>query len=67
MGRSPIQIDIFNDAAGIDIEDCYLRRDIITVGDTEISVISKDDLIKNKKSSGKNQGLADVDRLMEDD
>lgn len=63
MGRSPIQIDIINEASGIDIVECYPRRNIITVEGTDISLISKNDLIKNKKASGRNRDIADVDNL----
>lgn len=60
MGRSPIQIDIITDAAGIDIKECYERRMIINVEGTEISVISREDLIKNKRATGRTQDLADA-------
>ncbi|HLP60209.1 MAG TPA: DUF6036 family nucleotidyltransferase [Candidatus Deferrimicrobium sp.] len=63
MGRSPIQIDIINEASGIDIGECYARRKVITVEGTDISLISKNDLIKNKKASGRNRDIADVDNL----
>ena len=64
MGRSPIQIDIINNATGIDISECYLRRNVITVDGIDISLISKNDLIKNKKASGRNRDLADMDNLL---
>jgi hypothetical protein len=35
--------------------------------DIDISVISKDDLIKNKKASVRNRDLADVDNLLGED
>jgi hypothetical protein len=63
IGVTPISIDIINDADGIDFEDCYLRREIITVENIEISVISKSDLIINKRVSGREQDLADVKKL----
>lgn len=64
MGKSPIQIDIINNATGIDIAECYIRRNVIAVDGIDISLISKDDLIKNKKASGRNRDLADVDNLL---
>jgi hypothetical protein len=67
MGRSPLQIDIINDATGIDIAECYVRRNVITVEGIDISLISKNDLIKNKKASGRNRDLADLDNLLEGD
>jgi len=63
FGASPIKIDIINEAAGIDIENCYLRKEIITVENVEVSLISKADLIINKKSTGRQADLADVEKL----
>jgi len=61
IGRSPVQIDIINKASGINFEKCYQRRNIISVENIEISIISKEDLIINKKASGRNRDLADID------
>jgi hypothetical protein len=63
MGRSPVQIDIIADAAGIDIKECYKRRMVINVKGTDISVISREDLIKNKRATGRIQDLADAQSL----
>jgi hypothetical protein len=63
FGVSPIRIDIINEATGIDFKDCYPRREIIIVEDIEISLISKNDLIINKKSTGRLSDLADAEKL----
>jgi len=63
MGRSPVQIDIINEATGIDIEECYPRRNVMVIDDVAVSVISKEDLVANKKAIGRNRDLADVDDL----
>ena len=63
IGSSPIQIDIINKADGIDFDDCYLRKKIITAEGIEIKIISKDDLIKNKKASKRFIDLADAENL----
>jgi len=63
FGVAPIQIDIINEADGIDIEECYSRKEIITVENIEIPLISKTDLIKNKKSTGRQADIADVEKL----
>ena len=63
MGNSPIQIDIINEADGIDINECYLRKKTINVDDIDIFVISKDDLIKNKRASGRSMDIADAEKL----
>jgi hypothetical protein len=66
MGRSPVQVDIINEASGIGFEDCYARRNVITVEDMEISTISREDLIRNKKASGRLRDLADAEGLEEE-
>jgi len=63
LGRSPIQIDVINDADGVDFDCCYKNRNVITIDGLEISVIGKVDLIKNKKASGRHRDLADVEFL----
>lgn len=63
MGRSPIKIEVINDASGIDIEDCYERRQIVHVDGIDISLISFEDLLKNKRASGRSQDIADVEKL----
>jgi len=61
MGRAPIQIDIINEADGIRFSECYERRNTIQIDGVDISVISKADLIKNKKASGRYRHLADIE------
>ena len=63
MGSSPVLIDIINEADGIDIDDCYPRRKIMNIEDTDISIISLNDLIRNKKASGRSMDIADAEKL----
>ncbi|MCK5736310.1 MAG: hypothetical protein KAH21_07510 [Spirochaetaceae bacterium] len=63
IGRSPIQIDIINQASGILFEECYINRKTIRVEGIELSVISRQDLIRNKKASGRHRDLADAEFL----
>ncbi|MBN2626968.1 MAG: hypothetical protein JXA95_09915 [Spirochaetales bacterium] len=63
MGNTPIQIVIINHSDGIEFHESYEQRNSIEIDGMEITVISKDDLIKNKKSSGRLQDLADADFL----
>ena len=63
MGRTPILIDIINQASGIDFETCYKRKKTMNIEGIEITLISKNDLIKNKKASARPQDLADVSAL----
>jgi hypothetical protein len=63
MGRPPIQIDIITEAHGIDISECFSRRELIKVEDVEISLISRSDLIQNKKSTGRHRDIDDAEIL----
>jgi predicted nucleotidyltransferase len=65
MGRPPMRIEIINQASGIDIRDCYSRRTIVNVDGIAISLISREDLLKNKKACGREKDLADVRNLEE--
>ena len=65
IGSSPIQIDIINQASGIDFEDCYARREKLASGNLKLSTISKADLILDKKATGRHRDLADVEFLEE--
>ncbi len=66
MGRSPIQIDIINQADGIHFEECYPERETIKVEGIELSIISRKDLLRNKKASGRYRDLADAEFLESD-
>ena len=63
IGSSPIQIDIINKASGIDFDACYARRKELSTDEVMISMITKADLITNKKASGRLRDLADVEFL----
>jgi len=63
MGRPPIQIDLINKADGIDILECYSRRKLIYIDGVEVSLISRQDLIANKRASGRLQDLADMEKI----
>jgi len=63
IGVSPILIDIINKADGIEIEDCYKRHIIIEADNIKITTISKEDLIKNKKASGRLIDLDDAAKI----
>ena len=63
IGSSPVQIDIINQASGIEFADCYPRRALVTADGVEISVISKADLVRNKRAAGRLRDLADAEAI----
>jgi len=65
MGSSPIQIDIINYADGINIDDCYQRKEIINIDGIDVNIISRNDLVINKRASGRSTDIADAEKLSE--
>lgn len=63
MGIAPSRIDILFDLTGLDFAECWDRRIDTDLGGTAAHIISAEDLIKNKKASGRFQDLADVEKL----
>jgi hypothetical protein len=63
IGNSPTQIDVINEADGININDCFPRKNIMSIDDIEIMLISKEDLINNKIASARYIDLADAEKL----
>jgi hypothetical protein len=64
IGNSPRRIDIITSASGVDFEQAYSNRQTVVLEGLEVPVISLQDLIANKRASGRTQDLADVEKLM---
>ena len=63
IGQDPLRFDIINDIDGVVFADCYGRRVETNIDGIEIKFISLADLKKNKRASGRNKDLADLDYL----
>jgi hypothetical protein len=63
IGSPPLRIEVINNADGINIKDCYKRKKIIELDDVKINIISKEDLIINKKSTKRLKDHADAEVL----
>jgi predicted nucleotidyltransferase len=63
IGNSPRRIDIITSASGVDFEQAYKNRQVVFLEGLEVPVISLQDLIVNKRASGRTQDLADVEKL----
>jgi hypothetical protein len=61
LGAPPVRIDILRSADGIDDVDATLERAVpASLGDLTVRIISLEDLLTNKRASGRPQDLADV-------
>ncbi|EDM24711.1 hypothetical protein LNTAR_12962 [Lentisphaera araneosa HTCC2155] len=65
LGYPPVRIDIMTSIDGVNFDSAYKNAEKTTMGDLEIIMISKSDLIKNKKATSRHQDLADLESLGE--
>jgi hypothetical protein len=65
MGSPPIQVEIITDASGIDFSASYSNRVLIDTDGLQMPFLGYDDLVKNKRSSGRLRDLADLEGLGE--
>jgi hypothetical protein len=63
FGIEPIRVDLLNDIDGVVFEEISKRAVRGRYGETEATFIGKEDLIANKRASGRAQDLADLERL----
>jgi hypothetical protein len=63
IGVGPRRIDILTRIDGVTFQEAYERRSTIRLEGIDVPVISREDLIANKRASGHTQDLADVERL----
>lgn len=63
MGLPPLRLEVLTMIDGIEFSPAYERRVEPRVDDLRIKVISLEDLRTNKKASGRNKDLADLDHL----
>ena len=63
MGVPPMRLEILTSIDGVNFKTCFNNRIIADFGDFKVNFISKADLLKNKRASGRPQDLVDFDKL----
>ncbi|MBE0542866.1 MAG: nucleotidyl transferase AbiEii/AbiGii toxin family protein [Verrucomicrobia bacterium] len=63
LGRVPNKIEVFQNASGVEFSKVYPRRVETTLEGIPVKIISLADLKINKRASGRNKDLADLDNL----
>jgi hypothetical protein len=63
MGVSPVMIELINVISGVPFKTAWKNRVTGVYGKTTLFYLSKPDLMKNKKASGRPQDIADVEEL----
>jgi len=64
MGVPPLRIEVLTSISGVDFDSCYARRIKATIDTISVNVISKADLLANKRATGRAKDIADVEQLL---
>jgi predicted nucleotidyltransferase len=63
LGQPPLRIDLLNSIDGVSFNECYPNKKTVTIDGLEVNFIGYNDLIKNKKATGRHQDLGDIENL----
>lgn len=63
LGYPPLRIDLITNIDGVHFEECYPNKKTVEIEGLPVNFIGYDDLIKNKKASGRHQDLGDIENL----
>ena len=63
IGVAPRRIDIITKISGVEFDDAYQNRQIVKIEGLSIPILSLDDLIKNKRATGRDKDRLDADQL----
>ena len=66
IGVAPRRIDIITKISGVEFNDAYQQRQIVEIEGLSISILSFDDLIRNKRATGRVKDRLDADILEKD-
>jgi hypothetical protein len=65
IGIAPHRVDVITSIDGVTFDEAWTRRTTTDVEGQTISVIGREDLIRNKRATGRPRDRADADRLEE--
>ena len=63
IGRAPLRLEILNEISGVEFHSCYEQRISENIDGLEVDFIGLQDLLVNKKSTGRHKDSADVENL----
>ena len=63
LGRAPNRVDLLTRLYGVEFADVWSRRIAAQLDDIAVWIISREDLIRNKRATGRTQDLADAEFL----
>lgn len=66
MGAPPLRVDVLMSIPGVNFAEAWQNRESVILAGTEMHFMSKADLIKAKRASGRPQDLLDLEGLERD-
>ena len=63
IGLPPLRIEVLTTISGVIFEDCFPRRNVASIDNVKINLISLEDLKKNKVASKRYRDLDDLEKL----
>jgi len=66
MGVPPMRLEILTTIDGVDFETCFKNRVIADFKSFKVNFISKDDLLINKRASGRPRDIDDCSKLQDE-
>ena len=63
LGYPPYRIDIITSISGVKFDNAWANRLVVDVDGLQVPFIGRDDLLKNKRATGRPKDLLDVERL----
>ncbi len=63
LGYPPNRIDLLTTLSGVDFDNCYAARVQVEIDNTWVNFIDLDNLLINKRATGRTQDMADAEKL----
>lgn len=63
IGVAPRRIDIMSSVSGVEFDEAYQHRQTVELEGMPIPILSYDDLVRNKRATGRDKDRLDADRL----
>jgi hypothetical protein len=63
LGVEPNRIDLMTSISGVSFEDAWRSRVTASLGGLQVDLIGREELIRNKRASGRSKDLLDADEL----
>jgi hypothetical protein len=63
LGYPPLRIDLLTNIDGVNFNECFKNKIVVDIEDIPVNFISYQDLVKNKKATGRNRDLDDLENM----